>query len=122
MLIKVKTVTNRDLELTTIEPNNTVDQLKEAIEASEGIPKVQQRLIFNGKPLQDGDQWWSSSEGRMHIYYIDEDSAQWVQSSGDGGTGIPDCPNNGQYYVRKHGEWVRLIDAITDLGVAFKAN
>lgn len=53
MLIKVKTVTNRDLELTTMEPNNTIDQLKEAIEASEGIPKVQQRLIFNGKPLSD---------------------------------------------------------------------
>ena len=53
MLIKVKTVTNRDLELTTIEPSNTVAQLKEAIEASEGIPVIQQRLIFNGKPLVD---------------------------------------------------------------------
>ena len=71
----------------------------------------------DGKPLQDGDQWWSSSEGRMHIYYVDEDSSQWVQSSGDGGTGIEDAPNTGQYYVRKYGEWVRLVDALAELGI-----
>ena len=53
MLIKVKTVTNRDLEVTTVEENNTVANLKEAIETSEGIPVVQQRLIYNGKPLVD---------------------------------------------------------------------
>ncbi len=53
MLIKVKTVTNRDLEVSTIEPAHTVAQLKEAIEASEGIPVIQQRLIFRGKPLVD---------------------------------------------------------------------
>ena len=53
MLIKVKTVTNRDLEPASLEPSNTIAQLKEAIESSEGIPVIQQRLIFNGKPLQD---------------------------------------------------------------------
>ena len=53
MLIKVKTVTNRDLEVSTIEPSHTIGQLKEAIEASEGIPVIQQRLIFRGKPLID---------------------------------------------------------------------
>ena len=53
MIIKVKTVTNRDLSLDTLEPSHTVLQLKEAIESSEGIPVIQQRLIFNGKPLQD---------------------------------------------------------------------
>jgi ubiquitin-like protein Nedd8 len=53
MLIKVKTVTNRDLEITTCELNNTIGQLKEAIEQNEGIPVINQRLIFNGKPLDD---------------------------------------------------------------------
>jgi ubiquitin-like protein Nedd8 len=53
MLIKVKTVTNRDLDITTIEPTSTVQQLKQQIEASEGIPVVQQRLIFGGRPLTD---------------------------------------------------------------------
>ncbi len=53
MLIKVKTVTNRDLEITTVEGSNTVAQLKEAIEAAEGIPLSQQKLIFNGRPLAD---------------------------------------------------------------------
>ena len=71
----------------------------------------------DGSALQDGDQWWSSSEGRMHIYYVDGDSAQWVQSSGDGGTGIEDAPNTGQFYVRKYGEWVRLVDALAELGI-----
>ena len=53
MIIIVKTVTNRELKLDTLEPSHTVLQLKEAIESSEGIPVIQQRLIFNGKPLQD---------------------------------------------------------------------
>ena len=53
MIIIVKTVTTRYLELDTLEPSHTVLQLKEAIESSEGIPVIQQRLIFNGKPLQD---------------------------------------------------------------------
>ena len=53
MLVKVKTVTNRDLEITTVEGSNTIAQLKEAIEASEGIPLAQQKLIFNGRPLTD---------------------------------------------------------------------
>ena len=53
MLIKVKTVTNRDLDISTVEPENTVAQLKEAIEASEGVPVIQQRLVFKGRPLAD---------------------------------------------------------------------
>lgn len=53
MLVKVKTVTNRDLDITTIEPSSSVLQLKQQIEASEGIPVIQQRLIFNGRPLSD---------------------------------------------------------------------
>lgn len=53
MLIKVKTLSNRDLEITTLEPNNTVAQLKEVVESSEGIPVIQQKMVFSGKPLDD---------------------------------------------------------------------
>lgn len=53
MLIKVKTLSNRDLEITTLEPTNTVAQLKEVVEASEGIPVIQQKMVFSGKPLDD---------------------------------------------------------------------
>lgn len=70
MLIKVKTVTNRDLDITTIEKENTIAQLKEAIEASEGIPVVQQRLIFNGKPLQDELTVEASGIGPGHIVHM----------------------------------------------------
>jgi ubiquitin-like protein Nedd8 len=53
MLIKVKTVSNRDLDITTIEPTNTVRQLKAAIEVIEGLPVDSIRLIFTGRPLVD---------------------------------------------------------------------
>jgi len=29
----------------------------------------------------EGNLWWNSEDGRMYIYYIDEDSAQWVQTN-----------------------------------------
>ena len=28
-----------------------------------------------------GDLWWNSVEGRMYVYYQDNDSAQWVQAT-----------------------------------------
>jgi len=41
----------------------------------------------DGSPLQDGDQWWETNTGIMYLWYVDADSAQWVQTSGSGGTG-----------------------------------
>ena len=29
----------------------------------------------------NGDQWWSSTLGKMFIYYVDNDSSQWVEST-----------------------------------------
>lgn len=28
-----------------------------------------------------GNLWWNSDDGRMYIYYVDDDSAQWVQTN-----------------------------------------
>lgn len=28
-----------------------------------------------------GNLWWNSEDGRMYIYYVDNDSAQWVQTN-----------------------------------------
>lgn len=39
----------------------------------------------DGSELQEGDQWWDSSTGTMYVWYVDANSSQWVQSSGDGG-------------------------------------
>lgn len=61
----------------------------------------------DGKPLQDGDQWWNNLTGLLFIYYIDDDTSQWVQSAGSGGPqgGIEEAPTDGQDYVRNNATW-----------------
>ncbi|KAL5021601.1 hypothetical protein ScPMuIL_000756 [Solemya velum] len=51
MLIKVKTLTGKEIEI-DIEPTDKVDRIKERVEEKEGIPPPQQRLIFSGKQMQ----------------------------------------------------------------------
>ncbi|KAE8794463.1 hypothetical protein D1007_30769 [Hordeum vulgare] len=50
--IKVKTLTGKEIQI-DIEPTDTVDRIKERVEEKEGIPPVQQRLIFGGKQIAD---------------------------------------------------------------------
>ncbi|TGZ84052.1 ubiquitin-like protein 1 [Ascodesmis nigricans] len=52
MLIKVRTLTGKEIEL-DIEPEYKVSKIKELVEEKEGIPPVQQRLIFGGKQMAD---------------------------------------------------------------------
>uniref|UniRef100_A0AC35FQL0 NEDD8 n=1 Tax=Panagrolaimus sp. PS1159 TaxID=55785 RepID=A0AC35FQL0_9BILA len=52
MLIKVKTLTGKEIEL-DIEPTDKVERIKEKVEEKEGIPPPQQRLIFAGKQMND---------------------------------------------------------------------
>lgn len=52
MLIKVRTLTGKEIEL-DIEPTDKVQTIKERVEEKEGIPPVQQRLIFSGKQMAD---------------------------------------------------------------------
>jgi hypothetical protein len=39
-----------------------------------------------GDPAQ-GDLWWKSDVGILYVYYIDENTEQWVQAAGGGGGG-----------------------------------
>ncbi|KAK4861363.1 hypothetical protein LT330_004279 [Penicillium expansum] len=51
-LNRVRTLTGKEIEL-DIEPDYKVSRIKERVEEKEGIPPVQQRLIFGGKQMAD---------------------------------------------------------------------
>ena len=50
MLIKIKTLTGKEVEI-DIEPQDLVSRIKEKLEEKEGIPPAQQRLIVGGKQM-----------------------------------------------------------------------
>eukprot|EP01003_Olkasia_polycarbonata_P008021 NODE_968_length_642_cov_224.489039_g896_i0.p1 GENE.NODE_968_length_642_cov_224.489039_g896_i0~~NODE_968_length_642_cov_224.489039_g896_i0.p1 ORF type:complete len:78 (-),score=9.99 NODE_968_length_642_cov_224.489039_g896_i0:331-564(-) len=52
MLIKVKTLTGKEIEI-DIDPNDKIERIKERVEEREGIPPPQQRLIFCGRQMSD---------------------------------------------------------------------
>ena len=52
MQIKIKTLTGRPIDI-DIDSGDSIQRIKERVEEKEGIPPVQQRLIFGGKALAD---------------------------------------------------------------------
>ena len=52
MLITIKTLSGRKLSL-DFEPNQKVEEIKNALQEKEGIPVQQIRLIYSGKILKD---------------------------------------------------------------------
>ncbi|KAH9577300.1 Ubiquitin domain [Trypanosoma melophagium] len=53
MLIKVKTVSNKVIEVASLNEVNTIAELKEKLEETEGIPGKMIRLVYQGKQLED---------------------------------------------------------------------
>ncbi|CEL59584.1 NEDD8 OS=Caenorhabditis elegans GN=ned-8 PE=1 SV=1 [Rhizoctonia solani AG-1 IB] len=52
MLIKVKTLTGKEIEL-DIELEDKIARIKEKVEEQSGVPPPQQRLIFGGRQMTD---------------------------------------------------------------------
>ena len=53
--IFIETLTGKTITLAGLSDNTTVDQVKLRISAREGIPSDQQRLIYSGRQLEDGE-------------------------------------------------------------------
>ncbi|KLO06576.1 ubiquitin [Schizopora paradoxa] len=60
MLLNVKTLTGKEISL-DIDEDETITRLKEKVEEQSGVPPPQQRLIFSGKQLVDGQTAKESS-------------------------------------------------------------
>lgn len=61
--IFVKTLTNKNFVI-TVNANDDVRTIKERILEKEGIPPDQQRLIFAGKQIEDGNKISDYSIGK----------------------------------------------------------
>jgi ubiquitin-like protein Nedd8 len=59
MQIKIKTIIGKEVEL-DVDPEETIEGLKQRIESVELIPPQQQRLVSNGRILMKGDATLSS--------------------------------------------------------------
>ncbi|KAL0710744.1 hypothetical protein Bca4012_017722 [Brassica carinata] len=78
-MIKVKTLTGKKIEI-NIEPTDTIEWIKERVEEKEGIPPVQQRLLYAGKQLAD--------DKTAKDYNIEGGSVLHLVLSLRGGTGV----------------------------------
>lgn len=54
--VYVKTLTGKTITVKG-DPSSTVDYLKASIYTQEGLPRDQQRLVFQGKQLEDGEYY-----------------------------------------------------------------